>query len=106
MMLERLGYVPLASAMPSDALHKARSYGSEIRLLVSDVIMPEMDGHELMQSIRNVIPGLRCVFTSGYPADVIAHRGKLDDGVYFVKKPYSMKDLAFAVREALDQELS
>jgi CheY-like chemotaxis protein len=101
-MLKKLGYTPIVADLPSDALHKAKTYSGEIRLLVSDLMMPEMNGRELMQSIRNVIPGLRCVLTSGYPAQIVAQGDELDEGVYFMQKPYSMSDLSGAVHRALE----
>ena len=71
---------------------------------MTDVVMPEMNGRDLAKSIRDIKPGLKCLFMSGYTADVIAHRGVLDEGVYFLQKPFSMKDLASKVRQALEQE--
>jgi len=80
-MLNRLGYTVLAAASPTLALDIAKAHAGEIRLLVTDVVMPEMDG--------------------GYTANVIAHHGVLDEGVHFIQKPFSVEDLALAVRKAL-----
>lgn len=66
--------------------------------------MPEMNGRDLAKLISNIKPGLKCLFISGYTANVIAHHGVLDEGVNFLQKPFSMKDLASKVRQALERE--
>jgi FixJ family two-component response regulator len=79
----------------------AREFPDELRLLVTDVIMPEMNGRELAREILALHPNLRHLFMSGYPADIIADHGVLDDGVNFIHKPFSRKDLGNKVREVL-----
>ena len=76
----------------------------EIHLLITDVVMPEMNGRELAKRIGDIKPGLKCLFMSGYTANVIAHRGVLEGRVHFLQKPFSMKDLASKVRQALERE--
>jgi two-component system cell cycle sensor histidine kinase/response regulator CckA len=71
---------------------------------MTDVVMPEMNGRELAKKILSRFPRLKCLFMSGYTANVIAHHGVLDEGVYFIQKPFSRKDLAAKVREVLDQK--
>ena len=73
-------------------------------MLITDVVMPEMNGRDLAKLLSEIKPGLKCLFTSGYTANVIAHQSILDEGVHFLQKPFSMKDLATKVRKALDQE--
>jgi FixJ family two-component response regulator len=87
---------------PGEAIRLAGIHANEIRLLVTDVIMPEMNGRELANMISS--HGLRVehLFMSGYPADVIATRGVLDEGVHFIQKPFSIGDFATKVREVLD----
>ena len=102
-MLERLGYTVLTAATPGEALRQAKAHGAEIQLLITDVVMPEMNGRDLAKLIGDSLPGLKCLFISGYTANVIAHRGVLDEGVYFLQKPFSLKDLASKVRQALDR---
>ena len=104
MMLERLGYAVVAAGTPVEALRQAEAHAAEIRLLIIDVIMPEMDGRNLAKKIHEIKPGLKCLFTSGYPANVIAHHGVLDEGVQFLQKPFSLNDLASKVRQALERE--
>ncbi|MEW6426518.1 MAG: PAS domain S-box protein [Thermodesulfobacteriota bacterium] len=100
-MLEKLGYRVLAASAPAEALRLAIEHPGGIDLLVTDVIMPEMNGRELADRLRALQPGLKCLFMSGYTANVIAHHGVLDPGVNFLQKPVSMRELACKVREAL-----
>jgi two-component system, cell cycle sensor histidine kinase and response regulator CckA len=105
MMLEKLGYRVLAASTPSRAIQEARDHAAEIQLLITDVVMPEMNGRDLAKELAEIIPGLKCLFSSGYTADVIAHRGILDEGLHFLQKPYAQKDLATKVFEALKPEI-
>jgi len=102
-MLGRLGYRILATAMPSEAVQLVEAH-PDITLLITDVVMPEMNGRELYERIKKVSPNIRCLFMSGYTADVIAHRGVLEEGLAFIQKPFSKKDLAMKVRGVLDEK--
>jgi two-component system cell cycle sensor histidine kinase/response regulator CckA len=73
-----------------------------VHLLVTDVVMPEMNGRELAARLRVIRPELRTLFVSGYPATALAPRGVLEEGVHFLQKPFSVEDLAVSVRAALD----
>ncbi|HKL82081.1 MAG TPA: response regulator, partial [Desulfobacter sp.] len=73
-----------------------------IDLLMSDVIMPEMNGRELSEQMTSLCPDIKLLFMSGYTSNVIAHHGVLDHGVEFIQKPFSMKDMTIKVREVLD----
>ncbi len=101
-MLERQGYTVLAANTPGEAISLAREHTGEIDLLITDVIMPEMNGRVLAKNLLSVHPFLKRLFMSGYTADVIAHRGVLEQGVPFIQKPFSREDLATKVRDALD----
>jgi two-component system, cell cycle sensor histidine kinase and response regulator CckA len=68
---------------------------------MTDVVMPEMNGRELAENLLSHYPDLKRLFMSGYTANVIAHHGVLDEGVHFIQKPFSMKDLGAKLREAL-----
>jgi signal transduction histidine kinase/ActR/RegA family two-component response regulator len=103
-MLERHGYTVLQAVTPGEALRLAGEHADEINLLLTDVVMPEMNGHDLFQRLSALKPGLKCLFMSGYTANVIAHHGVLDPGVQFLQKPFSMQGLAAKVREALESE--
>jgi two-component system, cell cycle sensor histidine kinase and response regulator CckA len=103
--LERLGYRVLNAATPEEAIRLASENADEIQLLITDVVMPEMNGKELAENLMSVYPGMKRLFMSGYTADVIADHGLLDDGVHFIQKPFSLADLAGKVRGTLDEYL-
>ncbi len=100
-MLDQLGYAVMTASSPQAALDLAKACDGRIHLLITDVIMPEMNGRDLAGRIRELYPEVRLLFMSGYPADVIAEQGVLDRGVQFIQKPFSMQDIAAKVREAL-----
>ncbi len=100
-MLEDLGYTVLTASTPGEALHQAVIHAGKIQLLITDVVMPEMSGRDLEKQTGDITSGLKCLFMSGYTADVIAHHGVLEKGVKFIQKPFSMQELAAKVREAL-----
>ena len=104
MMLNKQGYTVCAASTPGEAIRLAREHAGEIHLLMTDVIMPEMNGRDLAKNLLSLYPHLKRLFMSGYTADVIAHHGVLDEGIYFIQKPFAMKDLSAKVREALDSE--
>ncbi len=104
LILERQGYTVLAASTPGEAIRLAREHADEMHLLMTDVVMPEMNGRDLAKHLLSLYPHLRRLFMSGYPADVIARHGVLDPGVHFIQKPFSMKGLAVKVREALDEK--
>ena len=101
-MLEKQGYQVLAAGTPGEAIRLAEQYTGAIHLLITDLVMPEMNGRDLAKNILRLYPNIRRLFMSGYTADVIAHQGTLDDGVHFIQKPFSTKELAVKVREALE----
>lgn len=102
-MLELLGYTVLGVNSPGEGIRMAREHAGEIHLLVTDVVMPEMNGRDLARNLLTLYPNLKLLFMSGYTANVIAHHGVLDEGVNFIQKPFARKDLASKVREALDK---
>jgi len=102
-MLESLGYTVLASDHPGRALELAAGHRGTIDLLVSDMMMPGMDGVELWKRLSSLRPGLRCLFISGYPADVLAESGVLAGRLDLLQKPFSRDVLAARLRLALAQ---
>lgn len=100
-LLEDLGFQVLAAGRPSEALHHARSHEGDIDLLLTDVILPEMNGKELADEIGKIRPGTTCLFVSGYSADVISSHGVLAEGIHFMQKPFTSEQLAKKVQEAL-----
>ena len=101
-MLAQLGYRVLAAPTPGEAIRLAREHAGELHLVVTDVVMPEMNGRDLAEGLLVLSPGLKALFMSGYTADVIAHHGVLDKGMHFIQKPFTLAELALCVRHALD----
>jgi DNA-binding response OmpR family regulator len=101
LMLERQGYEVLAAVTPGEALRLANAHTGTIHLLITDVVMPEMNGRALADKILALHPQIKCLFTSGYTADVIAHHGVLDAGTAFIQKPFFRNALAAKVRAVL-----
>ena len=102
-VLETQGYHVLVAPNGQEALRVARDHqGSPIRLVLSDVIMPQMGGREMAEHLKTTNPELKVLFTSGYTDDTISHHGVLEAGVEFLAKPYTPAALAFKVRELLD----
>ncbi|MBV5318609.1 MAG: PAS domain S-box protein [Desulfobulbaceae bacterium] len=103
-MLERLGYTVLPANSPGEALRLAESFAGAISLLLTDVVMPGMNGRDLAKQIMGLHPDIKTLFMSGYTANVIAHHGVLDKGVQFIEKPFAKKDLAAKIRNVLRQD--
>jgi len=103
-ILSRLGYRLLWASNGQDALKIAEKHPGGIDLLMTDVVMPRMNGRELSEHFTRLFPGIKVLFTSGYTENVIAHHGVLDKGVNFIGKPYTPQSLAARVRKVLDGE--
>ena len=101
-ILEWHGYTVLPAHDPTTALSLAQSHQDRIDLLITDVVMPGMNGRELNEKLVACNPALKCIFMSGYTANVIAHHGILDEGIHFLAKPFTVSALAEKVREVLD----
>jgi len=102
-MLHGLGYTVLTAGEPEEALKQAEGYSGEIHVLVTDVIMPGMNGRELAGQLLRFRPNVSALYMSGYTADVIAHHGVLEKDVHFIQKPFSKMGLATAIRTALGE---
>ncbi len=100
-ILERLGYKVLDANTAAGAIRLAEIHNGEIDLLIVDVVLPGMNGRDLSDRLQALYPKAKTLFMSGYTADVIAHRGVLDKGLWFLQKPFSREDLAIKVHEAL-----
>ncbi|MFW5989373.1 MAG: transporter substrate-binding domain-containing protein [Desulfosudaceae bacterium] len=106
-VLEKTGYTVLEASGPNRALELAAEHSGEsarIDLLITDVVMPEMNGRELAEKMQDLYPGLEVLYMSGYTADVIARRGVLGSGVNFIQKPFTNQNLAVKVRQVLDKD--
>jgi PAS domain S-box-containing protein len=100
--LERLGYTVLVAETPAAALRLADAHAGPLHLLITDVIMPGMNGRDLADRLSGQLSDLKCLFMSGYTADITVRRGTLDATVQFMAKPFSRDDLARKVRAVLD----
>jgi CheY-like chemotaxis protein len=100
-MLETLGYVVLAAAGPDEALRLVKSYPNEIHVLLTDVVMPGMSGRDLWRKIERMRPTMKCIYMSGFTANIIAQRNALDRGVNFLQKPFTKTALGNKVHEVL-----
>ncbi len=101
-LLERLGYTVLSAGTPIDAIQLLREHRGDIQLLVTDMVMPGMNGRELARQLTDLSPGLKCLFVSGYFSHGIMSDSGIEAGVHFLQKPFSVHDLATKVRDALD----
>ncbi len=100
-MMENLGFQVLTAGTSGEAVALAEQHTGEIQLLLTDVIMPEMSGRALAERLQSFCPAMKVLFVSGYTSDVIIHQGVLDEGVNFIQKPFSLRDLAVKLQEIL-----
>jgi len=103
-MLQGLGYSILAPSRPDDAIRIAKEHAKKIHLLLTDVIMPQMNGRDLARRMLSLYPQLKSLFMSGYTADLIAHHGVLDENAHFIEKPFTLHCLAAKLRETLEEK--
>jgi DNA-binding response OmpR family regulator len=100
--LERNGYVVLPVESPAKALDTIQAQSGTIHLLITDVVLPGMNGRMLSERVEKLRPGIKVLFVSGYSEDVITHHGELRSGTNFLPKPYTRETLSRKVREVLD----
>lgn len=101
-ILAQQGYVVLHASTPGEAIRLADEYSGEIHLLLTDVVMPEMNGFDLAGKLQVLYPRIKSLFMSGYTSDVISRHGTLNVGVPFIQKPFSVSGLTVKIREVLD----
>jgi len=100
-MLRMFGYTVISAEFPQEALKLSLEHKGEIDLLITDVIMPEMNGRELAKKVISYHPGIKCLFMSGYTAEIIAHQGVIDEEMNFIQKPFTMKTLGEKVKTVM-----
>ncbi len=100
-MLKKLGYKVFSANSPEEAIQLADENQGQITLLITDIIMPGMNGRDLSEILIQKNPDMTCLFMSGYTADVISGRGALEEHMNFLQKPFNMASLSAKVREAL-----
>jgi CheY-like chemotaxis protein len=101
-MLEESGYTALSAATTELAQSFAREHPGPIHLLISDMIMPVMNGRTLATRLLPLRPEIKTLFLSGYTADIISEQGVLKEDIHFLQKPFSIEALTAKVREVLD----
>lgn len=102
--LENLGCDVIPASTPTEAMALAQEHAGRIDLLITDVIMPEMNGRDLAERLSLFLPDMKCLFMSGYPADHLSDKYMLKQGVHFLQKPFSLQDLERKMREAMGHE--
>jgi CheY-like chemotaxis protein len=102
-ILQRQGYHVLVAQNGEEALSLLKDREGPLDLLLTDVIMPDMNGKELFEKVSALYPDAGVLYMSGYTDDVIAHHGVIDEGVHFIEKPFTVRALAAKVREVLDK---
>jgi CheY-like chemotaxis protein len=105
-VLSHCGYRVLSAATPDEGIAICESNHQQIRLLVTDVVMPRMNGRQLAERIQRVSPKIRVLYISGYTDNAIVHYGVLDPGLWFLAKPFTLSALVAKVREVLDSATS
>ncbi len=101
-MLEESGYTVLAAITTDLAQSFAKEHPGPIHLLMSDMIMPVMNGRELSERLQPLRPEMKVLFLSGYTADIISKQGVIEDKIHFLQKPFSFEALTAKVRDVLD----
>jgi two-component system, cell cycle sensor histidine kinase and response regulator CckA len=101
--LQLQGYTVLATAVPGEVIAMAEKHPGMMHLLITDVIMPEINGAELAGLLVSRYPDIRILYMSGYTAEIIAQQGIIDVGVNFIQKPFSMEAFTIKVREVLEK---
>ena len=102
--LTRNGYTVLKAEDGMQAIQCMESCKDEVRLLITDVVLPKMSGREIADVMTAVRPNLKVLFMSGYTDNAIVHHGILDEGINFIQKPFSTKDLLKRIRSILDSD--
>ncbi len=100
-LLESHGHTVLCALAPSEALAAVETTKMKIDILITDVVMPGMNGKELKERLEMIYPSLQTLFISGYTADIVAKRGVLEEGMYFLQKPFTTTALLKKVRSMI-----
>jgi CheY-like chemotaxis protein len=101
-LLESAGYRVLVAEHPAAACELVKDTGCSVELLVTDVMMPGMNGQELYESLLQPLPGLKVLYISGYTNELFVHKGTLEEGIDFLPKPFSAERLLERVGRMLE----
>lgn len=102
-LLKRYGYKVLPARCGAEGLNIIKAYDEPLHLLLTDIVMPKINGIELYERAAQIIPGLKVLYMSGYTDDVILHSGTVAQGIPFLRKPFALLDMAVKIREILDE---
>ena len=105
-VLKNYGYTVISAEDGEEAITEFRKKKDKIDLIILDIIMPKKNGREVFDEARSLKPDIKVLFTSGYPADLIAKQGVLDKGINFIAKPSPTNNMLMIIRELLDQHLN
>jgi PAS domain S-box-containing protein len=100
-LLEEIGYRIIKAPTPEDAIFTCGQIDLGIDLILTDVVMPGMNGRELVEKIRPIRPDIKVLFMSGYTADILSQRGAVDEGMHYIQKPLELKELDAKIKLAL-----
>jgi len=100
-MLNQLGYTVIAATDGKQGIEIAKAHSGRIDLLLTDVVMPNISGRQLVEMVKAIHPETAIVFVSGYTEDTVVHQGVLQPGVEFLSKPFTRESLAVKLREAV-----
>ena len=103
-ILEMKGYAVYAASNAHEAIRLAREHAGNINLLLTDVLMPDMNGDELAKKLLADDPSLKCLFMSGHTAHIVTHSGLLDEDIHFIQKPFTVDRLITKVHEVMESE--
>ncbi len=103
-ILELQGYAALAAADADEAVQICETYAAEIHLVISDVVMPNLSGRQLVERLSHLRPSMKVLYISGYTDDAMMHHGIVDGGMPFLQKPFTQQALARKVRDVLDRK--
>ncbi len=103
-VLKRLGYNVISASDGEEALNFAREHEEKIHLLLTDLVMPNIDGKELAKKLKEERPNIKVLYVSGYSSEITMQHGVLSDETNFLQKPFTIENLAQKVREVLDEE--
>jgi len=99
--LELTGYTVLQAGSPREAIEICENAETRIDIILTDVVMPGMNGRQMMERINVIRPGIRTLFMSGYTRDLVAQRGVVDEGMHFIQKPFNMNSLADKINSVM-----
>jgi two-component system cell cycle sensor histidine kinase/response regulator CckA len=102
-ILEKHGYSVITAETNEMLIQVLNDHDGAIHMLLTDVIMPDMNGKELFERLKPIYPEMKVIYMSGYTGNIIAHHGILEDGVHFIQKPFTMSMLTDKIRNVLDE---